>query len=256
MNRLGRVGLLAVVLAAALLVTGSVGGLTAVTGDRGANAGVVDDSAAYLAIAFEDACPVAVTLTNTHSVAFDDLVVTVGGGDVVSAPAGLAPGESGVVEVAVTDPAPTVLSVRVLATGAGVTVDADREYVVESECATGVRTQGYWKTHPDDWPVDELELGGETYRAGDALALLQSPPAGDAALILFHQAVAATLNVENGAPAACIEGALADANAWLAANPPGTGVTPGSPVWTDEGEGIKDELDAYNDGTLCAPAGD
>jgi hypothetical protein len=258
MNRFGRVGVLAVVLAGVLLVAGSVGGLTATTGDRGANAGVVDDSTAYLAIAFEDACPVVVTLTNTHSVAFDGLVVTAVGGDVVSAPAGLAPGESGVVEVAVVDPAPAVVSLRILATGAGVTVDADREYVVESECApdVGVRTQGYWKTHAEAWPVDDLELGGETYGASEALALLWSPPAGDAALVLFHQAVAATLNAENGAPADRIEAVLADANAWLAANPPGTGVTPGSPTWTGEGEALKNELDAYNDGTLCALAED
>jgi hypothetical protein len=250
---IGRMGLVAALLGALLLVAASVGGLTAVASDRGADAGVVSDSDAYLAIEFADGCPAVLTLTNTHSTLLDDVEVDVSGGTALSAPQSLAPGEGGTVEIGVSNPAPAELSVRILASGVGITVDADREYVVESDC-TGVRTQGYWKNHPDAWPVENLELGGENYTAAEALALLGSPVAGDAALSLFHQAVAATLNVENGAPDACVVDALADADAWLAANPPGTGVTPGSAAWSGGGEAIKDELDDYNNGALCAPA--
>ena len=59
-------------------------------------------------------------------------------------------------------------------------------------------TQGFWKNHPDQWPVYELYLGCELYDMDDLLELLDTPVRGDASLILAHQLIAAKLNIANG----------------------------------------------------------
>ena len=90
-------------------------------------------------------------------------------------------------------------------------------------------TQGYWKNHPDDWPVGSLTIGGDVYTEAELLVLLDTPPRGDASLILAHQLIAAMLNVEAGASAPA---ALADARAFLTAN---QDATAGSPSATARG---------------------
>jgi len=80
-------------------------------------------------------------------------------------------------------------------------------------------TQGFWKTHnrygvakQDPWPIDEdTELCGQTWTD-----LLQTPPRGDAWLILVHQWIAATLNVASGADASAeVAAALSEGEALL-----------------------------------------
>ena len=83
---------------------------------------------------------------------------------------------------------------------------------VSDECPL---SQGFWKNHPDDWPVDSLDLGTETYDQAELLALFTSPPKGDASLILAHQLIAARLNVANGSDPTPIAGILTDADALL-----------------------------------------
>jgi hypothetical protein len=39
-----------------------------------------------------------------------------------------------------------------------------------------VRGQGYWKNHPDQWPVTELQLGNVTYDQQQLLDILHQPP--------------------------------------------------------------------------------
>ncbi len=68
------------------------------------------------------------------------------------------------------------------------------------EC-TLTKSQGYWKTHPDQWPVDELVLGDRTYSKSKLLRILKRPPKGDASVILAKQLIAAKLNVLSGAKA-------------------------------------------------------
>ena len=63
--------------------------------------------------------------------------------------------------------------------------------------ATAVRSQGYWKTHPEAWPVDSLTLGCQTYTKAQCLALMALATKGDASLILVRQLIAAKLNVAN-----------------------------------------------------------
>jgi len=84
------------------------------------------------------------------------------------------------------------------------------------------RSHGYWKNHPLQWPVESLELAGETLLQEDLLAVLGTPPSGDASLILAHQLIAALLNLANDVSFQTIEPKLLRAQAWLATYPPGS----------------------------------
>lgn len=119
-------------------------------------------------------------------------------------------------------------------------------------------SQGFWKNHPEAWPVADLPLGSETYGRDDAIALLRTPTRGDASLILVKQLIAAKLNVANGSDDAPIATELADADGLLAPLPGRLpyGVRPS----TDLGgrmTPIAETLDAYNNKLLtpdCAEA--
>ena len=118
-------------------------------------------------------------------------------------------------------------------------------------------TQGFWKNHPDDWPVTSLTLGKQTYSQMELLALLQSPVKGDASLILAHQLIAAKLNIANGSDPTPVSATLTDADNLLSAFP---GKLPykvkpssasGQAMVNDA-----DVLDSYNNGELkpdCEP---
>src|SRR5690606_20419192 len=73
------------------------------------------------------------------------------------------------------------------------------------------RTQGFWKTHYEAWPVSGVTLGAHYYTASEAHALLWLDSNGDASLILAHQLIAALLNVARGATG---HGAIAGAQDW------------------------------------------
>ncbi len=67
-------------------------------------------------------------------------------------------------------------------------------------CVAGcVRTQGYWRNHPEAWPVSSLLIGSITYSQADLLTNLGSPAQGNAVRILSHQLIAAKLNIASGA---------------------------------------------------------
>lgn len=79
-------------------------------------------------------------------------------------------------------------------------------------CPTG---QGYWKNTPT-WPVTQLILGNQNYTQVEVLILLNTPPEGDASLILAHQLIAAKLNVAKGLDATVVSGVIAQGDAVLA----------------------------------------
>jgi hypothetical protein len=119
----------------------------------------------------------------------------------------------------------------------------------------GVEGFGFWKNH-SSWPAGPLTVGGVSYTQEQAVALLETPVAGDVTYVLFRQALAATLNVLDGNESDCITTTLAAANAWLAANPVGSGLKANSAAWTTLGASLADVLEQYNDGELCgAPGG-
>jgi hypothetical protein len=111
-------------------------------------------------------------------------------------------------------------------------------------------TPGYWKNHPEAWPLDSVTLGGVTYTKAQALVILQKPVRGDATIILAHHLIAAILNVANGASDS-INGAIADANAYLVEHPLYSAPTGDAKT---EGENSKNELAGYNE-LGCPPVG-
>jgi hypothetical protein len=115
-----------------------------------------------------------------------------------------------------------------------------------------VRGQGYWKNHPDQWPVNQLLLGNNAYDQEQLLSILNQPVRGNGLVLLAHQLIAAKLNIANGADGSCIEQTLADANALigdLLVPPVGDGyLRPG------DVSALADILDDYNEGGLCAPS--
>jgi hypothetical protein len=79
--------------------------------------------------------------------------------------------------------------------------------------------QGFWRNHTGAWPVTSLTLGRQTYTQGELLALFDTPPRGDASVILAHQLIAAKLNIANGSNSAPISSTIADADNLLSQFP-------------------------------------
>ncbi len=112
-------------------------------------------------------------------------------------------------------------------------------------------TQGFWKTHPDAWPVSVLTLGTVTYTKTELLDILSTPAGGNGLLILAHQLIAAELNIANGADPTPVASTIAAANALidgLVIPPVGSGFLDPSAV-----NALKDVLDSYNNGSLGVP---
>jgi cysteine-rich repeat protein len=65
----------------------------------------------------------------------------------------------------------------------------------EASCAF---TQGYWKNHPDAWPVASITLGSTQYTKAQLLDIFDEPVRGNGLLALAHQLIAAKLNAANG----------------------------------------------------------
>ncbi len=56
---------------------------------------------------------------------------------------------------------------------------------------------GYWKNHPDAWPVDEITIGGVTYTKEEAIAIMKAKKVdGDKTYDMFNHLCFAMLNVE------------------------------------------------------------
>jgi len=116
--------------------------------------------------------------------------------------------------------------------------------------------QGYWK-NTAQWPVTELTLGNQTYTQAELLILFNTPPQGDASLILAHQLIAAKLNAAQGVDMTAVSGIIAQADALLAQFP---GKLPLAiePASAD-GQALTSMagvLDVFNSGQLtvnCAP---
>ena len=110
---------------------------------------------------------------------------------------------------------------------------------------------GYWKNHPDVWPVNSLALGNETYTQAELADLLNGPTRGDTSLILAQQLIAAKLNVANGADNSTIAATIAAANTWFASY---TGNLPYNVSLSlpegQEAVAMANTLEQYNNGIL------
>lgn len=141
--------------------------------------------------------------------------------------------------------------------------DADPSHYYGTMDAPGTGTPGYWKNHPNAWPVDEIIIGGVTYSKDMAIGLMGCPD-GNKLFTMFRALVAAKLNVLVGNDASCIAGTIAAADAWIADNAPDgmptackgdPKVKASSYAWRI-GEPMYWMLDDYNNGLLCAPSRD
>jgi hypothetical protein len=66
-------------------------------------------------------------------------------------------------------------------------------------CVPGCpKTQGFWKNHPEAWPVTSLTIGTVTYTQEQLLAILNTPVRGNGLISLAHQVIAADLNLLSG----------------------------------------------------------
>jgi len=117
--------------------------------------------------------------------------------------------------------------------------------------------QGFWKNHPAAWPVTSLTLGSQTYTQDALLALFDTPPGGDACLILADQLIAAKLNIANGSDPTPVSATIADADRLLSGF---TGTLPYHvPPSSATGQAMVNDasvLESYNNGDLtpdCQP---
>lgn len=116
----------------------------------------------------------------------------------------------------------------------------------------GTGTPGYWKNHPDAWPVQSVIVGGVTYTKSQAIALLEKP-GKDRTLTMFSSLVPAMLNVAIGNDPSCVSAAIDQAQEWMAKyGPVGSNVHASSYAWK-VGEPLHRQMDNYNNGMLCAP---
>lgn len=131
----------------------------------------------------------------------------------------------------------------------GATGQASWQVKVNVPCQSGgcSLTQGYWKTHPEAWPVDEITIGGVTYAKAAAIDIFNTPVRGDVTYSLAHQLIAAKLNVLNGADGSAVNSTISDADAWLSANPLGSNPRGSS---RPQGTVLAGLLDDYNNGRI------
>lgn len=126
----------------------------------------------------------------------------------------------------------------------------------EEECPTcptcgGVTaTKGYWKNHPEAWPVSSLTIGGKLRDKTTLMAWLAGT-GSDKFNIVASQLVASMLNVANNAEDDCISSTIAAASNWIGTYEASRPIGGGSAA--DIGVPLAGKLDDYNNGRLCAP---
>jgi len=121
----------------------------------------------------------------------------------------------------------------------------------------GVGTPGYWKNHPEAWPVDAITVGGQVFTKEQAIGIMSLSVRKDKSLTMFKAYVAAKLNVliGNCPPEGCYT--LAEVNDWLTWFPVLSGVPAKSEAWQySHGEALYWCLDDYNNGRLNMPSRD
>ena len=125
-------------------------------------------------------------------------------------------------------------------------------------CPTGpgTGTPGYWKNHPDAWPVEQICIGTTCYSKEEAIYIIDLPVKGDKWLTMFKAYVAAYLNVEAGNCRPYCDSYygildLDDAYSWLTNFIQDIPVRANSEAWQySHGEAIYWCLDDYNNGVL------
>jgi hypothetical protein len=124
-------------------------------------------------------------------------------------------------------------------------LDNDCDGLTDENC-TCPHTIGYWKNHPQSWPVAQITIGGVVYTKTQAINdILKKANAKDATYMLAAQLVAAKLNVLVGGPVD-IQPTIDAADAFLVTHPIGSNPQGADRVYALD---LKDELDDYNNGS-------
>jgi hypothetical protein len=120
-------------------------------------------------------------------------------------------------------------------------------------------TQGFWKNHPEAWPLGctPMLLGTVSYTQAQLLAIFGQPAGGNGLISLAHQLIATKLNLCNGSSPTNIAATVAAADALiggLVVPPVGGGFL--SPASTSA---LTNTLDDWNNGIIpgvvaCATA--
>jgi hypothetical protein len=115
-------------------------------------------------------------------------------------------------------------------------------------------TQGYWKTHPEAWPLSdgEMVLGNWSYPVEALQRIFEEQVKGNGLISLAHQLIAAKLNVANGANGGSLFNAIAQADAQIGDRivPPTTG---GGYLAPDATSPLVQNLTLFNQGGLTEP---
>jgi hypothetical protein len=128
----------------------------------------------------------------------------------------------------------------------------DFGFFTSSLAQPGTGTPGYWKNHPEAWPVAIVTVGGIEYSRDQAIRLLDTP-GKDRTITMFSSLVPAMLNVKIGNDSSCVASTIKAANEWMQTfGPVGSGVHAASYAWK-VGEPLHRLMDNYNNGMLCAP---
>jgi hypothetical protein len=131
------------------------------------------------------------------------------------------------------------------------TADTDFGFSVTPVAQPGTGTPGYWKNHPEAWPVQVITLGAVSYTRTQALGMMDTP-GKDKSLTMFSSLISAKLNVLSGNDSSCVASTIEAADAWMTTYPAGSGVQAASLAWK-RGEPLHRLMDNYNNGMLCAP---
>jgi len=118
------------------------------------------------------------------------------------------------------------------------------------------RSMGYWKNHPEAWPVNEIEIGNVTYSKEQALEILTQANARDATRMLTAQLIAAKLNrLSEASPffnyfhkTINIDDVIENTDSFLATHPLGSDPQGDA---RQQALQLKDILDAYNNNGEC-----
>jgi hypothetical protein len=114
----------------------------------------------------------------------------------------------------------------------------------------GTGTPGYWKNHPEAWPVENIAVGGVTYTKTDAISWLDRP-GKDKTITMFSSLVPAMLNVLIGNDSSCVASTIAAADDGWLCGPVGSGVR--AQFRVEGRRALHRQMDNCNNGMLCAP---
>ncbi len=134
----------------------------------------------------------------------------------------------------------------------GAETNTDFGFFMPAVAQPGTGTPGYWKNHPEAWPVSSILIGNVMYTVQQAIGWLDSV-GKDKTTTMFSSLVSAKLNVKIGNDGSCVDSTIVAADAWMTTyGPVGRGVSAASYAWKI-GEPLHRLMDNYNNGMLCAP---